>query len=134
MPSPYEGQSDEALEQLWGERIGREKTRMMDRVTIQAVDQDEHDDMLANTLLAQERDLAAHRLNLERFEAILGDMPPGPTRHHYMDLLLQTLDRGDEVTRIIDGLTPQLPPQARLDDAVARIKQREAQARGDTTP
>ncbi|KKL58015.1 hypothetical protein LCGC14_2229610, partial [marine sediment metagenome] len=103
-------------------RLGAERVDAMGKVNITVVDSDEQDDMLAQTLLSQERDLYAHRVNLERYETILANGVAGESRAIMASLMLQTLDRIDDVTRIIEALTPQLPSQARLDAAIARIK------------
>jgi len=116
-------------------RLGAERVDAMGKVNITVVDSDEQDDMLAQTLLSQERDLYAHRVNLERYETILANGVAGESRAIMASLMLQTLDRIDDVTRIIEALTPQLPSQARLDAAIARIKAREEAARpGPATP
>ncbi len=125
----------DAIATLAATRLGVERVDAMGKVAITVVDSDEQDDMLAQTLLGQERDLYAHRVNLERYETILANGIAGESRANMAALMLQTLDRLDDMTRIIEALTPQLPPQVRHDAAIARIKAREEAVRpGNATP
>jgi hypothetical protein len=96
--------------------------------------QEERDEMLAATLLAQERDLFMHKANKERFGRILANGARGEFRKRIEDLYNQTEDRISEVTQIIEALKPELPPVARLKAAAERIKAREEAARGGVTP
>lgn len=89
--------------------------------------EEERDDMLAQTLLSQEVDLFMHRVNQERYDAILaGSLPPGQFRNRIEKLKEETLERAIEVEAILDALRPQLPPQARLSAATARLRARQA--------
>ncbi len=116
-------------------RLGAERVDAMGKVPITVVDDDEQDDMLAQTLLGQERDLYAHRVNLERYESILANGITGESRANMAALMLQTLDRISDVTHIIQALTPQLPSKTRHDAAIVRIKAREEASRpGNPTP
>ena len=92
--------------------------------------QQEQDEMLAVTLLAQERDLYAHLLNLDRFNEMLQTLPAGEFRDRITQLRDETQSRIAEVSSIIEALEPQLPPPARLATAKARLEQREQQAQG----
>jgi hypothetical protein len=96
--------------------------------------QEERDEMLAATLLAQERDLFMHRANKERFRRILANGARGEFRRRIEDLLSQTEERISEVTQIIEALKPELPPAQRLRAAHERIKAREEAARGVVNP
>lgn len=129
----YEAANEEEavqFETLAMERLGRERADAMGKVPITVVDDDEQDDLLASTFLGQERDLVMHRLNLERFETMLNS-PGASDRAYIVMLTLQTLDRIDSTTRTIEALTPQLPSQSRLEEAIVRIKAREEAARPD---
>ena len=91
----------------------------------QLLTQDERDDMHAQTLLAQETDLFMHRINRERYDAILaGPLPPGPFRSRVEKLRGETIERTAEVEAVIEALKPQLPPKARLDASAARLRAR----------
>ncbi len=105
------------------ERMGRERTDAMTKVPITIVDDDEQDDLLAETLLAQETDLVTHRMNLVRFDTMLSNGIANG-RPYIVMLSLQTLDRIATVTATIEALTPQLPSAGRLTAAVARVKAR----------
>ncbi len=115
------------------ERMGRERADAMSKVSITIVDDDEQDDLLAETLLAQELDLVTHRMNFERFETMLTN---GITsgRPYIVMLSLQTLDRIATVTATIEALTPQLPSPGRHTAAVARVKARRDAAQPQIQP
>ena len=135
LPKDQQDTLVEAVATLAATRLGGERLDAMTKVPITVVDTDEQDDMLASTLLTQERAIYTHRVNLERYEAILASGITGESRANMAALMLQTLDRIDDVTRIIEALTSQLPSQVRLDLAIARIKAREEAARpGNPTP
>lgn len=91
--------------------------------------EDERDEMIANTLLAQERDHFSHASNIERYTAMLEDLPEGPFRDRVAGLLQETRSRIAEVESIIAKTEPQLPPRARLDAAAARVLAREETTR-----
>lgn len=91
----------------------------------QLLTETERDDMLAQTLLAQEIDLFMHRINKERYDAILaGPLPPGTFRTRVEALRAETIERTVEVEAIIAALKPQLPPKPRLDAAAQRLRAR----------
>ncbi len=115
------------------ERMGRERADAMTKVAITIVEDDEQDDLLAETLLAQETDLVTHRMNLMRFETMLSNGIANG-RPYIVMLSLQTLDRIATVTATIEALTPQLPSAARMNSAVARVKARRDAARNNPTP
>jgi hypothetical protein len=96
--------------------------------------QEERDEMLAATLLAQERDLFMHKANKERFQRILANGARGEFRQRIQQLRDETDQRISEVTQIIEALKPELPPVARLRAAAERIKAREEAARGGVAP
>lgn len=81
--------------------------------------QEERDEILVGYFLAQERDLFCHRTNLERFDAMLKKLEPGPWRDRITQLREETLQRIKEVESLIEATRPQLPPPERLE----RIKQ-----------
>lgn len=84
--------------------------------------QDEQDDMIVQTLLAQERDHFAHTLNQERYAEILKSRPADdPFAVRVQQLHDETVSRLAEVNAIVDALTPQLPDAGRIVAAVARI-------------
>lgn len=100
----------------------------MVRRTYLVLSQDEQDDMLVQTLLAQERDHCAHQLNLERFEAMLGGLPSGPWRERIQQLRDETVVRLREVESIMEALEPQVPAGTRRTAALTRIRAREQAA------
>ena len=90
----------------------------------------ERDDMLVATMVAQERDLFMHIVNLERFEAIIaaaGTASPFTTR--IAEEIPVVRSRIAEVSAIIAALEPQMPPPLRADAAAARLKARETATR-----
>ena len=96
----------------------------------QLLTQEEQDEIVAAFLKAQERNLFTHRLNLQRFEAMLPDLPAGEFKDQIKRLRDQTLSRITEVEEIIAKTLPQAPPKARLEAAIQRVEQREQAARG----
>lgn len=105
-------------------------TQPREEITYELLTQDEMDDMLAETLLAQERDLFMHRINRERFQAIIDDPEtPAKFRERVTHLRDETDERLAEVGGIVRALKPQLPEKARLDAARTRIEARAEAAR-----
>ena len=85
------------------------------------LDADTRNEMLANTLLAQEQDHFSHTTNIERYKAMLAALPPGPWKDKVQHLHDEGVGRLTEVSSIITALTPQLPAKAILDAAMARV-------------
>jgi hypothetical protein len=88
----------------------------------QLLTQEEQDEIIAAYLKAQERDLFTHRLNLERFEAMLPTLPAGQFKQRIQQLRNETLDRIAEVEAIIEKTLPQAPPLERMRAAIARVE------------
>jgi ferritin-like metal-binding protein YciE len=97
----------------------------------QLLTQDEQDEIIAAFLKAQERDLFTHRLNLQRFEAMLPSLPAGEFKQRIQQLRNETIDRIAEVEAIIEKTLPQAPPVERMRAAIARVEQGTA---GQTAP
>jgi hypothetical protein len=97
----------------------------------QLLTQDERDEIIATYLKAQERDLFTHRLNLQRFEAMLPTLPPGEFKDRIQQLRNETIARIGEVEAIIEKTLPQAPPVERMRAAVERVERR---AMGQTAP
>jgi hypothetical protein len=93
--------------------------------------QEEQDEIVATFLKAQERDLFTHRLNLQRFEAMLPSLPAGEFKQRIQQLRNETIERIGEVEAIIEKTLPQAPPVERMQAAIARVEQRET---GQTAP
>ena len=93
--------------------------------------QEEQDEIIAMYLKSQERDLFTHRLNLQRFEAMLPSLPAGEFKQRIQQLRNETIDRIAEVEAIIEKTLPQAPPVERMRAAIARAEQRET---GQTAP
>lgn len=95
----------------------------------QALEQDEQDDMLVQTLIAQERDLFAFSVNAERFTELLKILPSDCSLAKKLKKQLpQTLERINEVEAIILSLEQQLPSKERIEKAKVRLKEKEKQA------
>lgn len=92
----------------------------------QLLTQDEQDEIIATYLKAQERDLFTHKLNLQRFEAMLASLPAGEFKDQIQRLRNETIARIGEVEAIIEKTLPQAPPVARMQAAIARAEQRAA--------
>lgn len=102
-------------------------TQPRDEITYQLLTQDEQDDMLAQTLLAQERDLFMHTVNRERYQAIIEDQQtPAEFLERVITLRNETDGRLAEVGAIVRALNLQLPPPERLEAARTRILARRA--------
>lgn len=96
--------------------------------SFKVLDQEEQDRILAEFLWAQERDLYCHCINLERYDAMLRTLPEGEWRNRIAQLREETAKRRAEVESIIAATLPQLPPEPRLQAAIAKVKA-QAQAR-----
>ena len=95
---------------------------------------DEADEILAELLYVQERDLFSHRTNRERYISLLADesikqSPQFVSR--LQNLLEQTDARILEVESIRNAIKPQLPDRTRLLSAYARVKDRNSSLRPD---
>ena len=84
---------------------------------------DEQDDMIVATMMAQERDLFIHELNLERFRTIAASaLPPMPLRENVESQIPVLESRIIETRAIIAALEPQMPPPERAHAAWARLR------------
>lgn len=112
------------------ESVGGDAKQPSSQPQYLVLSQDEMDEMVVNKLLAEERDLFAHRLTKERLEAMLPRLPDGDFKQHCERLLESTNARIAEVQAIIDATMPQLPNETRRAAALDRIraKERAAQA------
>jgi 3-methyladenine DNA glycosylase/8-oxoguanine DNA glycosylase len=97
----------------------------------QLLTQEEQDEIIAAYLKAQERDLFTHKLNLQRFDAMLPSLPAGEFKQRIQQLRNETVERIAEVEAIIEKTLPQAPPVERMQAAIARVEQR---AMGQTAP
>lgn len=88
--------------------------------------QDEQDEILVNTLRAQERDHFCYAANVERYTNALTTLPPGPKRDYIAALLVTETEAMDHQSHIVNHTQKQMPPQARVDAALARILAKEA--------
>lgn len=90
--------------------------------------QEQHD-MLANTLLAQERDHYVHSINQERYELILSDPDFDRTSDfgkRICHLLDETQIRKKEVEHIMRALKQQLPSDYEMSSALTRLSAKKA--------
>jgi len=87
----------------------------------QLLSQDEQDDTIVSSLLAQERDHFCHTTNLQRFEEMLKTLPEGAWRTRITQLRDDTKARLAEVDSILKALKAQLPPAERLAAAKKRL-------------
>lgn len=88
--------------------------------------QDEKDEIVVEFFLAQERDSYCHTLNLERYDQMLQGLPEGEWRKRIEQLRADTVKRLQEVNSIMAATERQMPPKARIDQALLRMKQKEA--------
>lgn len=89
---------------------------------------EEKDEILADFLKAQERDLFCHELNLARYEEMLPNLPNGTFKQQIQKLRAETAARIGEVEAVIAATERQLPAVERLKAAEARMAQRRGQA------
>jgi hypothetical protein len=88
--------------------------------------QDERDEMLAQTLKAQETDLFMHTSNKERFLEMIDLLPEDNLFRKKLEKEIEVIDsRLIEVSTIIETLEHQLPDNQRLQAAMTRIKERD---------
>lgn len=91
------------------------------------ITQDEKDEILTGTLMSQERDLYIHNINKERYESMLQNLPAGEFKARIERLLAETNMRIVEINSILAALTPQLPSDEKINQAVSRIQDKENQ-------
>ena len=97
--------------------------------TYHILSEDEKDDMIASTLLSQERDDFSHATNIDRYEEMLkDDSMPTQFRSYIEKMLAESRTRLAEVRSIENALEKELPATARLNSAVARLRSKEAAA------
>lgn len=90
------------------------------------LDEDTRNEMLVQTLMAQESDLYMHTINLERFEALAKDeSTPAELKERVTNEIPVLKSRIAEVEGIIKHLEPQLPDQKTIEQTALRIKARE---------
>lgn len=103
---------------------------------------DEQDEIIVQTLKAQEHDHFCHTMNVQRYTDILTSFPAVPDAEATLPLregdpfhvriakLLRTEQAAlDQVTVIVDKTARQLPSQARIDAARQRLTARESAQR-----
>lgn len=99
----------------------------------QLLTQDEQDEIIAEYIKAQERELFCHELNLQRFEQMLPALPEGEWKQRIKQLHTETIARISEVESIMKATVKQAPPTERLQAAMERVKAKE-QARLGSQP
>jgi hypothetical protein len=104
--------------------------------------QDEQDEIIVNTVLAQERDHFSHELNIQRYSDMLAAMPadrgnpavrdddpsltPAQKFRRRMESLVASEQVAlEQVTLILDKTSAQLPSTANINAAKARIQAKE---------
>ena len=88
---------------------------------------EEQNEMLASTLLAQERDYYTHMINEQRYEALLADVfmdKDGNFAERIRSLLTETRQRKHEVWLILNAIYSQLPDRFSILEAYVRLKTR----------
>jgi Flp pilus assembly CpaF family ATPase len=83
--------------------------------------EDERDDVVVEFYAAQERDLFCHRLNRNRYAAMLATLKESDFRDRVVKLAAETDARIKEVEAIIAATLSQLPSGERLQAAADRI-------------
>jgi len=83
--------------------------------------QDEKDDTIVAFMLSQERDKHCHEINLERYTSMIKTLKVGGLKTKYTKPQSETASRLEEVNIIISATLSQMPKQARIDAAVARL-------------
>lgn len=83
--------------------------------------QAQQDDVVVNTLMAQEASHHSHALNVDRYAALLQTLPQGPRYDQIAALLVTEQEALDFHEHLIEATTAQLPAQADLDASVARL-------------
>lgn len=83
--------------------------------------QDARDEIVVEFLEAQERDLFCHRINLERYDGMIKDLPEGKWKKRVTELRAETVERIAEVSSIIKGTVTQLPSAERITAAKTRL-------------
>jgi len=95
---------------------------MRNLITITA---EEKEDMLIQTLKAQEMDLYIHNLNKERYQDMLPNLPEGPFKVR-IEGEINTIDsRLVEVNAVITALDKQIPVGTDVAVVMARLKAKE---------
>jgi hypothetical protein len=88
--------------------------------------EDERDDVVVEFHAAQERDLFCHRLNHERYAAMLATLKEGDFRDRIVTLAAETDARIKEVEAIIAATLDQLPSGERRQAAADRLAAKKA--------
>lgn len=85
--------------------------------------QDQIDDMIVNTVKAQEQSLASYQLNIDRYEAMLlqEDLDP-EFRTRIEELLVSERREFNRTNAILAATKLQLPTQAKVEASIARLE------------
>jgi hypothetical protein len=82
---------------------------------------EEKDDVIVSFMRGQEQDRYCLLLNRDRYDAMLKVIPEGKWRDQIEELHQQTLSRLEQLDSIIAASLPQMPPDERVQAAMARI-------------
>lgn len=94
--------------------------------TYKLLSQEERDEIIANTLKAQERDIFTYQLNIDRYSALLEDENLDPEYKAKLETLLESENREKNRTESIYTATlAQAPTQAKLESAITRLESKE---------
>lgn len=95
---------------------------------------DDQDDILANTLLAQERDHFCHALNVQRYTELVKVLPEGDYKQRITHLIGTEQAALANVEATLTETSKQLPADAtRVTAAATRMKARELASMGFTS-
>ena len=105
----------------------------MSDIVYRALSIEQQHDMLARTLISQERDHYIHSINQQRYEIMLAEAQPeeieSPWYTQIANLLSETKSRKHEVESIILALENQLPQEYLLQQAIQRVFLEESERR-----
>lgn len=90
--------------------------------TYAVLTQAEQDDMVVATVHAQEQAHFQHALNVERYTAMVADMPEGPFKERITALLVTEQAAVSDHEQLLDKTVAQLPKGPALLEAVARVE------------
>ena len=94
--------------------------------TFKALSQDEQDDIVVAYFTGLERDKFSHEINLNRFDAMLPNLPDGDFKKRISELRADTASRLVEVDALIAATEAQIPPADRLTASQQRISSKAA--------
>ena len=93
----------------------------------------EKEDMLIQTLRAQEMDLYIHNLNKVRYQDIVASLPKGNEFRANLEKEILVIDsRLEEVNATVAALDKQMPTNINVAVVMARLKAREEKAASNT--